>query len=352
MKTIRKISQLQKLGLIKAENVKDIEKVAENFSVALPAYLIDTINSETPENQAALLKQFLPTEAELNIMDVELNDPIGDKPHTAVKGVVHRHRDRCLLMPITACPVYCRFCFRREKVGLKTNALTKNELKAAYTYIGQHKEIWEVILTGGDPLILKAKTLQAILFALEAIEHVEVIRIHTRVPVMDPVRVNAEMIKALKIKKTVYVVLHTNHPSELTKAAQEACALFIDNGIPMLSQSVLLKGVNDNLETMGALMRSLVKNRIKPYYLHHADLAVGTSHFRTSIQEGQVLLKSLRAHYSGLCQPTYVLDIPGGYGKVPIGYHYLAPQKCSSGAPQHYWVEDHHAELHDYQGEQ
>ena len=198
-------------------------------------------------------------------------------------------------------------------------------LAGALDYIRTHPEIWEVILSGGDPLVLSARRIKDVVGSLAAIDHVKVIRVHTRVPAVAPERISAALVRALRAQdKATFVVLHVNHPRELTKQARAACARFIDAGIPMLSQSVLLRGVNDDAETLGALMRSLVECRIKPYYLHHADLAPGTAHMRTTIAEGQALMRELRGRYSGLCQPGYVLDIPDGHGKSPIGPNYLS----------------------------
>jgi len=204
-------------------------------------------------------------------------------------------------------------------------------------YIRARPEIWEVILTGGDPLILSPRRLAEIVQALDAIPHVGVIRLHTRVPVVEPARITGELIAALKSDKAVYVVLHANHPRELTATAVAACRRIVDTGIPMLSQSVLLKGVNDDAATLEQLFRCFVRHRIKPYYLHHADLAPGTGHFRTTIAEGQALMRQLRGRVSGLCQPEYVLDIPGGHGKVPVGPSYL------DGNTVEDWRGAHHA---------
>ncbi len=339
MKKIIKAQALLKAGLIDAEKLNAIEKVAEKFSISLTPQAIKMMQTSSEANNAAIAKQFVPSEQELSITSAESKDPIGDDVYTQVKGIVHRNTDRCLLMPILTCPVYCRFCFRREKVGVNSKALSEAELQAALDYIAEHKELWEVILTGGDPLMLNLKKLSQILQALDKIEHVGVIRIHTRIPIFDPNRITDQMIQTLKITKAVYVALHANHPSELTECTQKACARFVDAGIPMLSQTVLLKGINDNPEIMGELMRALVKNRIKPYYLHHCDLAEGTAHFRTTIKEGQALMTSLRTQYSGLCQPTYVLDIPGGFGKVPIGHAYFQDGR----------VEDYQGKFHSYE---
>ena len=204
-------------------------------------------------------------------------------------------------------------------VGPGGEALTPAELAAALDYVRANSEIWEVIVSGGDPLVLSPRRLGEIVGALGDIAHVQVIRIHTRVPVVEPVRIDHQLLAALASDKAVYVALHANHPREFTPEARAACRRIVAAGIPMLGQSVLLKGVNDDPATLEALMRVFVANRIKPYYLHHADLAPGTGHFRTTIGEGQALMRDLRGRASGLCQPTYVLDIPGGHGKVPIG---------------------------------
>jgi lysine 2,3-aminomutase len=299
--------------------------------------LIQLSNPHDPIKQ-----QFIPGIEELNIKNEEMDDPIGDDKHSPVKGIVHRYPDRCLFMPIAICPVYCRFCFRREKVSRSSEKLSEEDFQNAYQYMENHPEIWEVILTGGDPLLLKPKTLKKIMTRISDIPHVDVIRIHTRVPVVASELIHSQMIEALKCSKTVYIILHANHPNEFTTAAIHAISTIIDAGIPMLSQSVLLKNINDNIETLSTLMRLFIKNRIKPYYLHHADLVKGTSHFRTSIAEGQKLMKEMRGKFSGLCQPTYVLDIPGGYGKIPIGPQYI------HGNASQYCVEDYCGNRHAY----
>jgi lysine 2,3-aminomutase len=241
-----------------------------------------------------------------------------------MKGIVHRYPDRVLLKPLHVCPVYCRFCFRREMVGPGGAALTEAELAASLDYIRARPEIWEVIVTGGDPFMLAPRRLAAIVSALDAIPHLGVIRLHTRVPVVDPDRVSEKLVAALAAEKAVFVAIHANHPRELTPAAREACRRLVAAGIPLLSQTVLLKGVNDDAATLTDLMRGLVAMRVKPYYLHHGDLARGTAHFRTTIAAGQAIQREMRFRVSGLCQPSYVLDLPGGDGKVPIGPSYLS----------------------------
>jgi len=313
-----------------------LDTVTDRFPMAITPQILKGIQQEGPGGPLA--KQFLPDLKELMIDSDELSDPVGDEQYTVQKGVVHRYPDRCLLKPVSVCAVYCRFCFRRETLGGRKKGLTPTELEAAFQYISEHKEIWEVIITGGDPFILKPKKIAEILSNLENIPHVEVIRIHTRIPFVDPGRMTEEIFKALNLKKTLYIALHANHPSEFTDEAKTVIAKLSNQGIPLMSQTVLLKGINDNINTLSELMRTFVKHKIKPYYLHHLDLVQGTSHFRTSVEKGIELMKALRGHFSGLCQPTYVIDLPGGYGKVPVSYSYIKGDK----------IEDYQGKCHPY----
>src|SRR5262245_23915521 len=289
-----------------------------------------------------IARQFVPDLAELKVLPGELADPFAEAQLSPVPGVVHRYADRVLLKLTHVCPVYCRFCFRREVVGPGgPPALSDAALATALGYIAGDPNIWEVILTGGDPLMLSARRVAEVTGRLSAVETVRVLRWHTRVPAVEPERVTEGLAAALRSPaKAVYIALHANHPRELTPAARAACARLIDAGIVMVSQTVLLRGVNDDAETLAALMRAFVEARVKPYYLHHPDLAPGTARFRLSIAEGQALMRALRGRFSGLAQPTYVLDIPGGHGKVPVGPGYIAG---SGGA-----VVDPGGTWHDY----
>jgi lysine 2,3-aminomutase len=295
-----------------------LEEVARRYAVAVSPALLALVDAGDPNDPIA--RQFLPSLEELNILPEEMPDPIGDSAHSPVAGIVHRHPDRVLFKAVSACPVYCRFCFRREMIGPgKENALSKDDFEAALAYIANHPEIWEVILTGGDPFILSPRRIAEITGRLSAIAHVKVLRWHTRVPVTDPGRVTDDLVAALQAPGvTAFVAVHANHPREFSSEARRAIARLAEAAIPLVSQSVLLKGVNDNVETLEVLMRAFVQNRIKPYYLHHPDLAPGTSHFRLGIEEGLALVRALRARLSGLAMPTYMLDIPGGFGKVPL----------------------------------
>lgn len=338
MSTLRKPGDLIAAGLAPRERLPELERVAARYALAITPDMAELIDPDDAADPIA--RQLMPSEAELEMQAEENADPVGDFAFSPVEGIVHRYPDRVLLKPTHTCAVYCRFCFRREMVGPEgLSNLTATQLDAAFGYIAGRPEIWEVIVTGGDPFVLSPRRLADISARLAAIEHVKVVRYHTRVPVVDPAAVNQDLVDALKCAgKAVYVALHANHPRELTPAARAACARIIDAGLPMLSQTVLLRGVNDDAETLGALMRGFVENRIKPYYLHQGDLAPGTAHLRTSIEDGRELMRALRGRFSGLCQPTYVLDIPGGHGKVPVGPDYVGETT----------VEDPNGVIHTY----
>jgi lysine 2,3-aminomutase len=314
--TIRSVEDLVTAGLLPSVT-PELRAVASKYAIGITPAMVTLINHADAADPIA--KQFVPSENELNTLPQEMPDPIGDQKHSPVEGVVHRYPDRVLLKLLHTCPVYCRFCFRRDHVGNGGKMLSPEETRKAIAYIRDHKEIWEVVLSGGDPLLLSDRRLSEIVAELNAIEHVKIIRLHTRVPAVDPARITSELVAALKGRAPIYVLLHCNHAKELTPEARAACALLVDAGIPLMSQSVLLRGVNDTPESLGALMRAFVETRIIPHYLHHGDLARGTGHFRVPITEGQALLRALRGKLSGLCQPHYILDIPGGHGKVPIG---------------------------------
>ena len=326
-RTLRSAAELVSAGLVVPAATPDATKVGERYAVAVTPTMADLMEKPagTDGGRDPVALQFLPDIRELDTRPEERADPIGDDAHSPVTGIVHRYPDRVLLKLVHVCPVYCRFCFRREMVGPKgRGGLDAAELAAALAYIAARPEIFEVILTGGDPFVLSARRARAVTRALAAIPHVKVIRWHTRVPVVAPERVTAEFARALRAPgKAIYVAVHANHAREFTPAAGQALARLADAGIALVSQSVLLRGVNDDAAVLGELMRAFLANRVKPYYLHHPDMAPGTAHFRLSIAEGQALMRALRGRLSGLAQPTYVLDIPGGEGKVPVGPDYL-----------------------------
>ena len=345
-KTLRSTADLVAAGLVQTGAADSISDVAARYAVAITPAMQALIASGDPDDPIA--RQFVPSALELVTTPQERADPIGDETHSPLPGLVHRYPDRVLLKLVHVCPVYCRFCFRRETVGpANEKAPPAIDLDAAVAYIAARPAIWEVILTGGDPFMLSARRAAEVTQALAAIPHVKVLRWHTRVPVADPARVTPEFVDALRAPgMATYVAIHANHPRELTPDSLGAIARLADAGIVLLSQTVLLRGVNDDAAVLAELMRAFVAARVKPYYLHHPDLAPGTGHFRLSLAEGQAIVRALRGHVSGLCQPTYVLDIPDGFGKVPIGPDYLTPEDGSrSGRVR---VEDFRGASHVY----
>ena len=322
-KTLRTADDLIEAGLVQPERRAGVARVLERYAVAIPPAMAELIDPQDLNDPIA--RQFVPDERELDVLPDELADPIGDHIHSPVPGVVHRHPDRVLLKIVGVCPVYCRFCFRREMVGPSSGRnLTREEVVAALDYIRCKPGIWEVILTGGDPLMLSPQRVREITGELSLIPHVKVLRWHTRMPVVTPERITPALIEALRsTERAVWIAIHANHPRELTPAARGALVALANAGIGLVSQTPLLKGINDDAATIEALMRALVECRVRPEYLFHADLAPGTSHLRSTIETGREIMRQLRGRLSGLAQPVFVLDIPGAHGKVPIGPEYL-----------------------------
>jgi lysine 2,3-aminomutase len=344
-RTAHRLDELIAAGLMPAAAASDGRAAAAaQFAVAVTSAVARLIDPADPADPIA--RQYLPAAEELQVTAAELADPIGDKAHSPLHGLVHRYPDRVLLMPVEICAVYCRFCFRREVVGPGAKLLDDDALDAAIGYIAAHPGIFEVILTGGDPLMLSPARLSRLMAGLAAIDHVQVIRLHSRIPVASPERITEGLADALKAAgdKAVYVAVHCNHPRELTGEAKAGLRLLSAAGVTLLGQSVLLAGVNDDIETLTALMRGLVAARIKPYYLHQLDLARGTGHFRVPLEKGRALVRALRGRVSGLAQPTYILDIPGGQGKSPITADWLEAAGDGCG----WWVEDWQGGRHRY----
>jgi lysine 2,3-aminomutase len=343
--TLRTGADLAKAGLANDSDINALDAVGAEYSIAIPGGLAALIDPADPEDPIA--RQFMPDPAELSTRDDELDDPIGDETHSPVRGLVHRYPDRVLLMPTLSCPVYCRYCFRRDRVGRAAGTPTADDLEVAFRYIEDRPDIREVILTGGDPLSLSDARLARIIARLDTIPHLNNTRIHTRVPVALPDRITGGLIDALQSDTPVWMALHTNHARELTDEVAAACDRLTRGGIPLLSQTVLLKGVNDSVDVLTDLMRRLIALKIKPYYLHHPDRARGTAKFRLTLAEGRALVAALRGNISGLCQPTYVVDIPGGHGKAP--YQDVTLSADQGETPEQTWkLRDFRGETHDY----
>ncbi|MFN9337121.1 MAG: lysine-2,3-aminomutase-like protein [Alphaproteobacteria bacterium] len=315
-RTLRSPQDLARAGLVPAEAVPALEAVAARYAIAITPAMAALITPDDPADPIAL--QYIPDAAELITAPHELEDPTADAPFTPVKGVVHRYPDRALLKPLLACPVYCRFCFRREKVGPDGGLLTEAELQDALAWFEGNTVIREVILTGGDPLMLSARRLGEILGRLAGMAHIESLRIHTRVPVADPARVTAPLVAALRQAKPVFIAVHANHAREFTADAAQALARLADAGVPLLGQSVLLRGVNDNAPALEALLRAMIRNRIRPYYLHSLDAAPGTARFQVPEADGIALMAALRGRLPGHALPVFVRETPMGGGKKPV----------------------------------
>ncbi|AQT04673.1 lysine-2,3-aminomutase-like protein [Acetobacter persici] len=306
-------------GLVPPEQREALAAVAQDYATAIPPAFLDLI--EQPDDPIGI--QVIPSPEELLVTPEERSDPIGDDALSPVPGIVHRYADRALLKPLLVCPLYCRFCFRREHVGPDGGVLDDAALEGALDWLRAHPAIREVILTGGDPLMLSPRRLGQIIAALSAMPHVTTIRLHTRVPVAAPERVTDALLDVLETDKALWMAVHINHAREMSEAARTCLKRLVRRGVPLLGQSVLLRGVNDSEQALEDLFRSMVEVRMRPYYLHQLDPAPGTARFHVPVEEGQRLLAGLRGRVTGLAWPTYVLDIPGGYGKVPLGPDYV-----------------------------
>ncbi|WP_424812811.1 lysine-2,3-aminomutase-like protein [Roseococcus sp. YIM B11640] len=320
-RSLRSAEDLVEAGLVTADAAPALTQVSERYSISVTPLVARLIG----EHGAPLARQYIPSAEELVTAPHELDDPTADAPFTPIKGVVHRYPDRALLKPLLACPVYCRFCFRREAVGPGGGLLGEAELEAALDWFARTPQVREAILTGGDPLMLSPRRLRHILTRLAAIPHIETLRIHSRVPVADPDRVDAAMLDALTLEKPLYLCVHANHAAEFAPESHAALRALHGAGAVLLGQSVLLRGVNDSGAALEDLFRAMLRNRIKPYYLHQLDAAPGTARFHVPVEEGLALLRGLRGRVTGLAWPTYVQERPAGGGKFPLGMEAMHP---------------------------
>ena len=271
-----------------------------------------------PENDP-VARQYLYDAREADIRPGESPDPIGDHPHSPLPGLVHRYPDRALLKLTDSCAVYCRFCFRKDMVGQGKGLLSQPQMEAIYAYLDSAPQVREVIFSGGDPLTLSNRRLAPILERLAAMPHLDILRFHTRGPVVQPGRIDADFCRMIaKSPKTVYLCLHINHAQEIDDTVRAALRDLRRSGAVLMSQTVLLRGINDSAGTLETLLRELIRLGVVPYQLHHPDLARGTAHFRLTLEEGRAIVAQLQHRLSGLARPVYVLDLPGGYGKLPI----------------------------------
>ncbi len=294
------------------------------LTMSIPPYFASLIDPEDP--QCVIRLQSVPLDNELEVAPEEMKDPCGEDKNSPVHGLVHRYPDRVLFLVNEMCAMYCRYCTRSRMVGDGKRTLSTATYEAAFDYIRSHREIRDVLISGGDPLTLADSLLEYIIKNLKAIKHVEFVRIGSRIPVTLPQRVTSELVAMLKKYSPIWMSIHFNHAKEITERVKYACNLIADHGIPMGSQTVLLKGINDDPATMKQLMHELLKIRVRPYYIYQCDPILGSRHFRTPISVGINIMKNLRGFTTGYAVPTFVIDAPGGGGKVPLSPNYIVSQ--------------------------
>lgn len=318
---IMNADKLSKILNLPEDKKEEIEKCLQRFRMAITPYyatLMDSQNIDDP-----IKKQAIPSIEELTIQEDDMADPLNEESNTPVEGLVHRYPDRVLLLLTHKCSMYCRHCTRRRTVGENDCDLDNSNLEKCIDYIRQHTEIRDVLLSGGDPLTLSDGQLEKIIIKLKAISHVEIVRIGTRVPVVMPMRITDALLTMLKKYHPIWINTHFNHPNEITPESSKACQMIADAGIPLGNQTVLLRGVNNDAETLKKLFCALVKIRVRPYYLYQCDMSQGIGHFRTPVSEGIDIMKHIRGFISGFAVPAFVIDAPEGGGKIPITPGYI-----------------------------
>ena len=313
--------QLSIIIPLREEEQAEIEQCLQHFKMAITPYYASLIHPDQPESP--IKKQAVPSIRELHVEPCDMADPLCEDQYSPTPGLVHRYPDRVLFLLTHKCSMYCRHCTRRRMVGCEDFSLGQEELDGAFDYIEHHTEVRDVLLSGGDPLILSDEWLEKIIRRLRTIPHVEIIRIGTRTPVVLPMRITDHLLAMLKQYQPIWINTHFNHPDEITPDSARACGKIADAGIPLGNQSVLLRGVNDRADTLKRLFTGLVQIRVRPYYLYQCDLSKGIGHFRTPVAEGMELMKQIRGFISGFAVPEYVIDLPGGGGKTPASFDYI-----------------------------
>ena len=321
---ITKAEQLRLLLNLNDEEVAAMDASKGRMATAITPYFA-TLMSRTDPN-CPIRRQALPSLQEIHFSPHDLLDPCAEDENSPVHGLVHRYPDRVLLLVTDKCAVYCRYCTRRRMVGSSEKCITEEVMDEAISYIQATKKVRDVLISGGDPLLLEDDHLERILTKLRKIPHVEIIRIGTRVPVTLPQRITPALTNMLRKYHPLWMSIHFSHPKEITKEVRRSCGLLADSGIPLGSQTVLLRGINDKPSIMKRLMHELLKTRVRPYYIYQCDLAMGTEHFRTPIAVGINIIEKLRGHTTGYAVPSFVIDAPGGGGKIPVGPTYLISQ--------------------------
>ena len=321
---IKDIPTLEKVAVLTAREKADLRACLKKFTMAITPYYAALMDKK--DKGCPVRLQAIPSAMELNTDPSDLSDPLHEDVDSPAPGLTHRYPDRVLLLVTNICSMNCRHCTRRRLVGFEDVHMSGANIDKAIEYIRKTPEVRDVLISGGDPLVLTDEMLEGIIKKIRAIDHVEIIRLGTRTPVVMPMRITDKLVGMLKKYHPIYVNTHFNHPKELTAEAREACRKLADAGIPLGNQSVLLKGVNDCPQTMKKLVHELLLTRVKPYYIYQCDLSVGISHFRTSVSKGIEIIENLRGHTSGMAVPTFVVDAPGGGGKTPVMPNYLISQ--------------------------
>lgn len=321
---ITSLEVIQELIPLTKREEQGIKRASGRLSMAITPYFFSLIDREDPK--CPIRKQAIPRLEEFSLSSGELVDPCGEDSHTPVPGLVHRYPDRVLLLVTDSCAMYCRYCTRKRMVGEELPPMSIAQFDEALKYIRSKKQIRDVLISGGDPLMMKTEVLESYIKRLREISHLEIIRIGTRVPVTLPMRIDEGLVSMLKKYHPLYISIHFSHPKEITPEVTKACGLLADAGIPLGSQTVLLKGINDRPSVMKKLMQELLRIRVRPYYIYQCDMAMGTSHFRTPVAVGINIMEELRGHTTGYAVPTFVVDAPGGGGKIPVAPAYLISQ--------------------------
>lgn len=334
---IQDVKSLKQLTNLPAEQEKFLGECLNHFRMAITPYYACLMNPEDPNDP--IKAQCVPSPLEMEVSSFEKLDPLGEEKYTKVPSLVHKYPDRVLFILTGKCAMYCRHCTRRRLAGNEDFTILEKNVEMALDYIRNHPEVRDVLLSGGDPFILPDAFLESIIKRIREIPHVEIIRIGTRTPVVIPMRITDELLGMLKKYQPIWINTHFNHPTEITPEAAKACAKIVDAGIPLGNQTVLLRGVNDNVETMKELCLKLVKNRIRPYYLYQCDIAQGINHFRTPVEKGMEIMANLRGYISGFAVPTFVIDAPNGGGKIPVNVQYITE------------ITEHEVKLKNYKGD-
>lgn len=321
---IETVEELKKYLMLSGEEEIGIKKCLQKFKMAITPYYLSLIDPE--DEHDPIRKQAVPTVNELDIKEGDLLDPLHEDGDSPVPGLTHRYPDRVLLLITDQCSMYCRHCTRRRFAGHNDKCLPMEQIDRCIDYIASNPVIRDVLLSGGDALLISDENLEYIIKRLRAIPHVEIIRLGSRVPVVMPQRITQELVDMLKKYHPIWLNTHFNHPNEITEESKRACEMMANAGIPLGNQSVLLRGVNDCVHVMKKLVNELVKIRVRPYYIYQCDLSMGLSHFRTSVSKGVEIIEGLRGHTSGYCVPTFVVDAPGGGGKIPVMPNYVISQ--------------------------